>query len=104
MRKYMYFELYCCVRLLEFSPCENSPFSVSRSPTMLAYRLSVLGLIVVSLCVLSSYCTSETAGSDGETTADDVPVKENSEKGSVGGGKTQPEKLVVAFVPDYPSK
>jgi thiol-disulfide isomerase/thioredoxin len=31
-------------------------------------------------------------------------VKENSEKGSVGGGKTQPEKLVVAFVPDYPSK
>ena len=71
---------------------------------MQAYRLSVLGLIAVSLCVLSSYCTSEMVGSDRETTADDAPVEENSEKESVGGGKTQPEKLVVAFVPDYPSK
>ena len=72
---------------------------------MLAYRLCVVGLVVVSLCTFSSYCSSESAGTNTKTPEDDV-VPETSEKGSSegGGGKSQPEKMVVAYVPDYPSK
>lgn len=80
---------------------------------MLAYKVSVVGLTVASLCVLSCYCSSDTVetatassppGSEQQTSTSDVPETTNSEEGAADGEKSQQEKLVVAFVPDYPSK
>ena len=79
---------------------------------MLSYRRCVLGFLVLCLC---GYSSSEATDSASET-APSTPTAGEQVDGDDGGGKGQEEvkgeggegaekqKMVVAFVPDYPSK